>query len=128
MDNLALIRNALTSLLVRGKEDAFVIIEHRQSGKFIQFAGSASELLLLDLPSQTMSEAEFYRAVEFFRRRGIIGYDHDMLDEPGGRVVGQQFSFNVTIQSVDEAARTALDVLQVVFQLPTDCDLLITEN
>src|SRR5262245_54677429 len=95
-DNLALIRDALSSLLVRRNEDAFVIIEDRQSGKFVQFAGSACEMLLLDLPSQPMSEPEFYRAVEFFRRRGIIGYDHDMLDELGGRVVGQQFSFSVT--------------------------------
>ena len=128
MDNQALIKDALSALLVRTNDDAYVIIEHQQSGKFVQFAGSASELLLLDLPWQTLSETEFYRAVEFFRRLGIVGAEHDVFDEPGGRVVSQQFSFNMTIQTVDEASRIALDVLQNVFQIPRDCDLVITES
>ena len=128
MDNQALIRDALSALLVRTNDDAYVIIEHQQSGKFVQFAGPASELLLLDLPWQTLSETEFDRAVEFFRRLGIVGAEHDVFDEPGGRVVSQQFSFNMTIQTVDEASRIALDVLQNVFQIPRDCDLVITES
>lgn len=128
MDNLALIRDSLCSLLVRGNDDAFVIIEHKQSGKFVQFAGSATEQLLLDLPWQTLSELEFYRAVDFFRQRGITGAEHDVFDEAGGPVSAQQFSFNMTFRSVEEASRFALDVLQTVFQLPEDFDLMVTEN
>ena len=107
MANRARITEALSSLLVRRNDDAFVIIEHPESRKFVQFAGSASEQLLLDLPSQTLSETEFYSAVQLFRKIGIAGDEHDVLDEPDGQVVGKQFSFNVVFRSVADATRTA---------------------
>ncbi|QDT64742.1 hypothetical protein [Calycomorphotria hydatis] len=128
MDNRSKITAALSSLLVRRSDDAFVIIEHSETQKFVQFAGSATELLVLDLPSQTLSETEFYIAVELFRKMGVIGIDHDVLDKPGGKVVGQQFSFNKTFRSVDAATRTVEDIFAIVYGFPADCNLEITEN
>lgn len=128
MDNRSKIAEALSSLLVRRNDDAFVIIEHPETQKFVQFAGSATEPLLLDLPSQTLSEEEFYKAVQLFQKMGIIGDEHDVLDQPGGQVVGQQFSFNATFRSVADAAKTVEDIFTTVYGFPTDCDLEITEN
>ncbi|MDJ0708665.1 MAG: hypothetical protein QNJ46_35835 [Leptolyngbyaceae cyanobacterium MO_188.B28] len=128
MDNRSRIAQALSSLLVRRNDDAFVIIAHPETQKFVQFAGSATEQLLLDLPSQTLSEMEFYNAVQLFRKLGVIGDEHDVLDKPGGQVVGQQFSFNATFRSVADATRTVEDIFATVYGFPTDCDLEITEN
>lgn len=128
MENLTRIQSALAALLNRENDDAFVVIEHEASGKFVQFSGSASEMLLLDLPAQTLSEQEFYRAVDFFRQIGVTGEEFSVLDQPGGRVVGQQFSFNVSYRSPEEAARTAVSIFRDVYQLSEECDLLITEN
>ncbi len=128
MDNLTRIQHALSSLMVRPNDDAFVIVEHEPTGKFVQFAGSAAELLLLDLPSQTLSELEFYRAVEFFRRMGVTGEENSLLDEPYGHVVGTQFSFNANFRSAEDAARTAMMIFKEVYGYPEDCGLLITEN
>lgn len=128
MSNLQRIRDALAKLLTRQDDEAFVIIEHRPTGKFVQFAGSASEMLLLDLPSQTLSELEFYRAVEFFRKIGIAGEEFNVLDEPYGQVVGRQFTFNVEYRSPGEAAQAVLALFRDVYQLPDDCELQITED
>ena len=43
------IETALSSLLKRQNEDAFVIFEDSVSKKFVQFAGSSTEPLLLDI-------------------------------------------------------------------------------
>lgn len=128
MDTRSKITAALTSLLVRRSDDAFVIIEHPETQKFVQFAGSATEQLLLDLPSQTLSETEFYRAVELFRKLGVFGDEHDALDEPGGQVVGQQFSFNAIFQSVDDATNTVADIFTTIYGFSADCSLEIIEN
>lgn len=128
MDNRLRITEALSSLLVRQNDDALVIIEHAETKKYVQFAGSAREQLLLDLPSQTLSETEFYNAVQLFRKMGVIGDEHDVLDKPDGQVVGQQFSFNVTFRSVGDATDTVEDIFTNVYGFPSDCDLEIIEN
>jgi hypothetical protein len=128
MDNRAKISEALSSLLTRPNDDAFVVIEHAGTGKFVQFAGSATAQLLLDLPSQTLSKQEFYKAVELFREMGVIGNEHELLDKPGGQVVGRQFSFNAVFRSVSEAAKTVEEIFATVYGYPTDCDLKIVEN
>ena len=66
MDNTTAIKIALEKLRVQPEDaGAFVVIENLESGKLVQFTGSLDRPLLLDLPSQTLSEAEFYRAVAF---------------------------------------------------------------
>ena len=128
MDNRSKITEALSSLLVRRNDDAFVIIEHPESKKFVQFAGSATEQLLLDLPSQTLSELEFHKAVQLFREIGVIGDEHSVFDGPAGRVVGQQFSFNAVFRSVAEATETVERIFAAVYGLPVDCEIAIVEN
>jgi hypothetical protein len=128
MDNRSKITEALSSLLVRRSDEAFVIIEHQESKKFVQFTGSATEQLFLDLPSQTLSELEFYKAVQVFREMGVIGDEHSVFDGPGGRVVGQQFSFNAVFRSVAEATETVERIFATVYGFPVDCDIAVIEN
>ena len=52
--NTQRIEAALQALLQRNNEDAFVIFEDKATGKFVQFAGSAEQPLLLDLPLQAL--------------------------------------------------------------------------
>lgn len=128
MDNRVKITEALSSLLIRRSGDAFVIIEHPETQKFVQFAGSATEQLLLDLPSQPLSELEFYKAVQLFRKMDVFGEEYDVYDQPGGQVVGQQFAFNAIFHSVDAAAKTVEEIFTMVYGFPADCNLKIIEN
>jgi hypothetical protein len=125
MDSNTAIRIALETLVVQ-PEDAcpFVIVEDAESKKFVQFVGSLDKPLLLDLPAQTLSEAEFYRAVTFFRRRGVAGQEYELLDAPGGRPVGEQFTFQLLFHSVDSAVEAVFGVFEQVYLLP-DCQLSV---
>src|SRR5262245_43054225 len=113
MDSTSVVKTALQTLLVQPDDAcAFVIIEDVKSKKFVQFVGSLERPLLLDLPAQTLSETEFYRAVTFFRRRGAAGQEYELLDAPGGRPVAEQFTFQLTLQSVEDALEVALEVFR----------------
>lgn len=128
MDNRAKITDALNNLLTCNRDDAFVIIEALPSKKFVQFAGSQREELCLDLPAQTLSETEFYRAVKLFQDIGVSGTEYPLLDQPGGQVVGHQFSFNKIFYSVTEATEIVEKIFSVVYLFPTDGDLNIIEE
>jgi hypothetical protein len=127
--NHAKIESALVALLNRHNEDAFVIFEEKATGKFVQFAGSSQEDLLLDLPSQTLDRAEMARAITYFLEVGIEADVYDVFDRPGATVVGQQCSFQ---HSFGRDARTAAEIASAVFlrvyRFPVDFDLVITEN
>lgn len=69
MTNEDQIRQALMGLLGRA-EGSFTIFEDTSTGKFVQFAGGASEPLMLDLPKDALEPDEHARAVEFFRPFG----------------------------------------------------------
>ena len=64
------IREALSGLLGR-LQGAFLILEEPDSGKFVQFAGSREEPLMLDLPCQALSEKEAENARVFFEEHGV---------------------------------------------------------
>src|SRR4051812_16160716 len=103
MENTRKIKAALRQLVRRAADDRpWVIFEH-PTGKFVQFAGSVDEPLLLDLPWQPLSEAEFYRAATFFKRLGVTGRELEMLD-PEGNKAAPQFAFNIAYPSVEAAA------------------------
>jgi hypothetical protein len=126
MDNSAAIRRALDSLLAQPDDTgAFVIIEDAASQKFVQIAGSRERPLLLDLPAQTLSEVEFYRAVAFFKRRGVVGQEHELLDTPGGRPVTEQFTFQLQLESVSAAIEVVDALFVEVYRLP-DCRFHVT--
>ncbi|NJN73624.1 MAG: hypothetical protein HC799_12855 [Limnothrix sp. RL_2_0] len=128
MDNHSKITVALSSLLRRRHEDAFVIIENPETKKFVQFTGSTTEPLMLDLPSQTLSELEFYRAVDFLRTIDVVGTETVLLDQPHGEAVSQQFSFNKVFDSVTDAAQTVEDIFAIIYEFPADCAITIIEN
>jgi len=119
VDTNTAIRTALESLFLQPEDAlAFALIEHSDSGKFIQFVGSESSPLLLDLPWQALSEAEFYRAVEFFRLRGIPSAESQLLDAPSGQPVAEQLTFQESFRSVDAATEVAIAVFEQVYRLP----------
>jgi len=127
-NNRTRIRDALTALNLRVNVDAFVIVEDQVTRKFVQFAGSSNEPLTLDLPHQTLSELEFYRAVTFFRKLCVEGNEHQLFDEPGGRVVGKQSSFNMEFASVEDAADVTVRIFEEVYLASPNSHLIITEN
>lgn len=127
--NTQLITDELSALLKRTNEDAFVIFEDVQSGKFIQFAGRAGDTLLLDLPSQVLSEGEFDRAVRYFRSHGQDLQEYDTLDQPGGKPVGRQASFQIVFaEDVERATQITLEIFSQVFEFPDDISLRIDRN
>lgn len=129
MDNHRAIESALSRLLVRTEGNAFVIIEHRASGKFVQFAGSKSEPLLLDLPRQALNNAELERAIVLVRGLGADLEKWPMLDRPSGEVVGTESGFQLKLgQDTKQAADLALRIFAEVFQLPRDSPLSLEEN
>ncbi len=124
MDNRVLIKAALQALLQQPPENKPWVVINHASGKFVQFAGSSSEPLVLDLPWQPLSEAEFYRAVVYFKQFGVVGADQEMFDIEGQRA-SPQFTFNMTFRSVEEATVTALALFEQVYGLPTADELRI---
>ncbi len=106
---------------------AFVIIEDAASQKFVQFVGSIHRPLLLDLPVQALSEAEFYRAVAFFKRDGVVGQEYEMLDAPGGRPVSEQFTFQLQLESVSAAIEVVHALFLEVYRL-SDCRFHVTTD
>ena len=118
---------ALRLLLGRPREEKpWVVIEH-DSGKFVQFAGSLAEPLVLDLPWQPMSEAEFYRAVAYFKKLGIAGDELEMFDRDG-KPVSPQFTFNMTFRSAEAATEVILEIFDQVYGLPRDSRFAITSS
>jgi len=116
----------LSELLCQPEDDfPFVVVEEHASGKFVQFGGSATRPLFLDLPWQTLSEIEFYRAVAYFQRMGVAGAEEEMLDAPGGKVVGTEFTFQMSFRTVDAAVVVASAVFEEVYQFPSDKELSI---
>jgi hypothetical protein len=95
--------------LRRRKGRPFVVVSDTETGKFVQFVGSRTEPLLLDLPTaQILSDAELVAAAE-------------LLGEPKrGRVGKRSAREFVTFQAgpfddVEAAAEKAVEVLDRVF-------------
>ena len=128
MSNRKKINAAISALLTRDNEDAFVIFEHVKTGKFVQFAGAVDGVFMLDLPSETLSEDEFQRAVEYFKALGIDVSEYDSFELQGDRVVGKSITFNQDFRSVPEATQAVLDIFDQVYGFANDCEISITEN
>jgi hypothetical protein len=102
--------------LLRREPGAFVIFEEARAGKFVQFAGSRSEPLLLDLPLQALSPNELPRAFRLLAAYGAL---------PPGEGEG----FNLELGSdVARAAEIARRIFQEVYLLSADFDLKVTED
>ena len=124
---LETIAAALKSLLKRTNDDSFVICSHN-SKEYVQFAMD-EQGLLLDLPTIPLDDEQRKRAITFFNSMGVSLQDSEMLDEPGGQVVGRMQMFQVKLEhGADRGARLVLDVFEQVYDLPIDFALVIEEN
>jgi hypothetical protein len=121
------VRSALQWLADSPEDGAFVIFEDAATGKFVQFCGSAEEGLMLDLPEQTLSEADAHRAVAYFRRFGVEVEADPILDGFDGPVVDWHYGFNMNFTSVDEATEVTLGVFREVYQMPR-VRLVVTQS
>lgn len=123
------IRAALVRLLSR-PSGAFLIVEDVRSSKFVQFAGSKEEPLLLDLPSQTLSPDEMTKAKVVFSDLGYSGPEtHETREFPGGPPAGEQTSFMVKFErDIDKATALAVAILDLVYGLDENAKLKLTEE
>jgi tetratricopeptide (TPR) repeat protein len=131
IDNLSRITKALSALLQRDNADAFIIFEEKETGKFIQFAGSKNEDLLLDLPSQTLSREEMARAKVLFEELGSSGPEkHAMYTDKSLEVIARiQTSFNMNFgRDFRRAAEVTLAVFERVYRFPAEFQLILKEN
>jgi hypothetical protein len=112
------VRRALYALLQRDGDDAFVIFEDQRTQKFVQFAGSSSEGLLLDLPLQALTGAERERAA-------VILCGGTMPDDAGGACAAFQVPFH---QDVEAATAATMQVFLNVYGLPLALRMVVTEN
>jgi hypothetical protein len=131
VDNQSRIARALSALLQRDNEDAFVIFEEKESGKYVQFAGSAHENLFLDLPIQTLTKTEVERAKVLFQELGIQGPQEypTYTDKSLETMAGMQISFQVNFgQNVQQAVQFTQAIFDRVYEFPQDFQLVIEEN
>jgi hypothetical protein len=128
--NAERINTALPALLSRHNDDAFVIFEERESGKYVQFAGSVPEPLLPDLPSQALTAEEEQRAALLFSELGSgNATSANLYDRPLWPVVGRQISYQLAFgQDSGRAAEVTTRIFNEVYHLPPAFALSITEN
>lgn len=107
----AQITAALQEML--GRNDApFALIEHPPTGKFVQFAGSAQDPLMLDLPAQPLEPDERRRAEQSFASLGGTQSESGFQLDAG--------------RDAEEATRVTLRVFREVYELPEDAELIAT--
>jgi hypothetical protein len=125
-DRLTEITIALNRLLMRSNDSGhFVAFKESQSKKFVQFMKNDS-LLILDLPSQTLSEKEMERATLFFRYLGAGGVNAMRKYSNLGRAF---ITFQLKLgQYVETAAQITLAIFRQVYQFPVDFQLVIKED
>lgn len=110
------IATALENLLDRSESEAFVIFVDAHSGNFVQFIGSKSGPLFLDLPFTSLDEPEAARARVFFEKNGFV----DVEGEEG-------FSVGVG-RNVRAGTDLALGIFKHVYRADPDFSLKIEEN
>lgn len=116
---------ALDALLNRSDDVASVVLSDAEGGKFVQFAGGRDSLLL-DLPRQSLDEAEFARAGDYFRRL------RDHLQQAGVPSAGQMVrigrdGFQMNLSDAEQAAGLALQLFREVYRLRDDFPLVVEQ-
>lgn len=126
------ISTALQKLLQRSNRDAFVIVNEAHSKKFVQFDGSTTESLLLDIPVQELSRDEEARAAKLFKSLGALGRQEIPMVDANGQTVGTQVSYQMDFgQDADTraAAAVTMRVFREVFEIaPKGGEFTLTEN
>jgi len=121
------IRSALLTILQNSGDDWFIIIEEPQHEKFVQFAFDESSGLFFDLPFQALTKEELERARRLFAELSIDSQKAPVLDQPGGKEIGQQESFNHHVgRDIDQAVNLAYSVFKEVYALHDSAGLDVT--
>jgi hypothetical protein len=121
------IRSALQTLLQNTGDDWFIIIEEPEHEKFVQFAFDEPSGLFFDLPFQALTKAELERARKLFAALSVAAQKAPMLDQPGGKEIGQQESFNHHVgRDIDQAVDLACRVFKEVYVLHDSVRLDVT--
>jgi hypothetical protein len=108
-------------MLHRSGRDNFVIVQEKDSEKFVQFAGSACKPLLLDLPNIILNTEERERADAFF---APLRASRKPLSANG-----EEFAYQLRLgQDVNRGAELALAVFRDVYRLPSGSQLVIIEG
>lgn len=105
---------ALDEMLQR-KEQPFVIVEETTTRKFVQFAGSVNESLLLNLPPQPLSTDESARARMLFA-------EYDVTVEADDNY------YMELDRDPQRGAELAIRVLREVYLFGDEAELRLTEN
>ncbi|MBM4020055.1 MAG: hypothetical protein FJ288_17345 [Planctomycetes bacterium] len=122
-------REALDLIIRQGGEGSFVIFEEPCLRKFVQFAGSQTEGLLLDLPSPALSEDEMTRARDFFRELGVDSHAHVEVPDDNGRPAKWVATFQMKLgNDTRRAAQLACGVFLRVFRLSPDAAIIARVN
>jgi hypothetical protein len=121
------LENALVRLM-NNPDGEFVIASDSLSNNFIQFAGSSSESLIIDLPIQSLEPDEIKRAARLFSEYGVKRERWALLDQPGGKPVGIQAGFNLKVgNDTKKAVEIAMRVFKEVYKVPGSFKLNIEE-
>lgn len=121
------IKIALENLLQRENEDAFVVFEEINTGKFVQFAGGKYEELLFDLPAQPLEGYELEKAKIILQEYNITFEEVEVFDE-NGNSAGYQKSFTQTLNNdVDLATELVEKVMGDIYNF-NNIELEIIEN
>lgn len=107
------IEKAVEVLLQNAGDDWFMIIEEPAQEKFVQFAYDEESGLFFDLPFQALTQEELARARKVMAELSIAAAANATFDEPGGREIGVQESFN---HHVDRDVKLAVDIAYRVFR------------
>lgn len=121
------IRSALLTILQNNGDDWFIIIEEPEHEKFVQFAFDEPTGLFFDLPFQALTKDELEKARSLFARLAIDSQKVPVLDQPGGKEIGQQESFNHHVgRDIDMAVNFAYSVFREVYALDDSARLDVT--
>jgi hypothetical protein len=124
-DQILLNLNILTS---GGMPHGFVIFEHSDSRKFVQF-GWDGESIQLDLPTQPLSQNDLSRARNLFADHNVELETWKLYVYEGGPEAGDQSGFQMYFGSDTEtAAKLAMDVFTVVYGYEPDFPLTISNG
>ena len=123
------ISQALSKLLQRSNEDAFVIFEDTKTKKYVQFAGRTREPLLLNIPFVALTPLELERAKKLFEEYKIKPEETPVSDYKGGPVTGKQSHFYMKLgNDTKRATEITLRIFSEVYMLPPDFKLGVEEN
>ncbi len=121
------IRSALQTLLQNSGDDWFIIIEEPENEKFVQFAFDEASGLFFDLPFQALTKDELEKARSLFTALSIDAQKASMLDQPGGKEIGIQESFNHHVgRDIDLAVDISYRVFKEVYAFTDSVRLDVT--